>query len=120
MRLKDKIILVTGGSGLLGKRIVEKIKEEGGICIAADINNQTNLTQGSLYLDITNEADVKQGIQSVYDHFGKVDGMVNAAYPRTKDWGKKFEEIEIESWRKNVDMQLNSVFILCRELLERM
>jgi NAD(P)-dependent dehydrogenase (short-subunit alcohol dehydrogenase family) len=120
MRLKDKIILVTGGSGLLGKKIVEKIREEGGNCIAADINSENDLKAGNLKMDITNEIDVKQGIQSIYNYFGQLDGMVNAAYPRTGDWGKKFEEIEIESWRRNIDMQLNSVFILCREVLEKM
>ena len=120
MRLKNKIILVTGGSGLLGKKIVDKVREEGGTCIAADVNTVTDLEKGSVKLDITNEQEVKNGIQLIYDHFGHIDGMVNAAYPRTADWGKKFEEIEVESWRRNIDMQLNSVFILCREVLEKM
>ena len=120
MRLKDKIILVTGGSGLLGKKIVQKIREEGGNCIAADVNVASDLASGNLQLDITNEHEVKNAIQLIYDQFGRLDGMVNAAYPRTSDWGKKFEDIEIDSWRKNIDMQLNSVFILCREVLEKM
>jgi NAD(P)-dependent dehydrogenase (short-subunit alcohol dehydrogenase family) len=38
MILKDKIIIVTGGSGLLGKAIVQDIKNKGGIAINADIN----------------------------------------------------------------------------------
>lgn len=39
------------------------------------------------------------------------------AYPRTKDWGAFFEDIPMESWRKNVDMQLNTCFLLCQKVL---
>ena len=38
MILKDKIILVTGGSGLIGREIVSDIRRQGGIAINADIN----------------------------------------------------------------------------------
>ena len=35
--LNNKIIIVTGGSGLIGKSIINKIKSEGGFAINADI-----------------------------------------------------------------------------------
>ena len=120
MRLKDKIILVTGASGLLGKAIVKQIKEEGATCLSADINLTTNISAGDIQCDITDEASVKSAIDAIYERHGRLDGLVNTAYPRTKDWGNKFEQIELESWKKNIDMQLNSVFILCRQALERM
>lgn len=43
MILKDKIILVTGGSGLIGREIVSDIRRQGGIAINADINVDTCL-----------------------------------------------------------------------------
>ena len=39
MILKDKIIIVTGGSGLIGKELVEDIKRKGGLPINADIGS---------------------------------------------------------------------------------
>jgi NAD(P)-dependent dehydrogenase (short-subunit alcohol dehydrogenase family) len=39
---------------------------------------------------------------------------------KTKDWGTKFEDIPFESWQKNVDLQMNSVFLLCQKVLEVM
>lgn len=59
-------------------------------------------------------------IDIVLNKYGKIDGLVNNAYPRTKDWGVRFEEIPLESWRKNVDMQLNSVFLVCQKVLSQM
>lgn len=120
MRLSNKIILVAGASGLLGKAIADRIKSEGGICFSADIHLDTNIEAGTIHLDITDPSSVQAAIDLVCKRHGRLDGLVNTAYPRTQDWGRKFEEIELESWRKNTDMQLNSVFILSQLVLERM
>ena len=63
---------------------------------------------------------MKGFIKILIDRFGKIDGWVNNAYPRTEDWGNKFEDIKYESWKKNVDLQLGSVFLCCKLVLEHM
>lgn len=118
--LFGKVIVVTGGNGLIGKSIVKRINEERGIAINAEINVVTDLDRGMINCDITNENSVKECINQVVDRFGKIDGWVNNAYPRTEDWSKIFEEIPLESWKKNVDMQLNSIFICCKLVLAQM
>ena len=120
MILKDKVIVVTGGSGLIGKEIVSNIKTKGGIAINADISVETNLETGLLKLDITNDTSVYKGIEAVVEYFGRIDGLVNNAYPRTKDWGTKFENVDPNSWRKNVDLQLNSYFVISQKVLKQM
>ena len=120
MILKDKVIVVTGGSGLIGKEIFSNIKSKGGIAINADISVETNLDNGLLNLDITNDTSVYKGIETVVEYFGRIDGLVNNAYPRTSDWGNKFELIEPNSWRKNVDVQLNSYFVVSQKVLKHM
>lgn len=120
MILKNKIILVTGGSGLIGREIIANIQNKGGIAINADIKLDTNLQSGTLYMDITDDQSVQNGLDLIVREFGKIDGLVNNAYPRTKDWGKKFEEIDTQSWRKNIDMQLNSYFVCSQKALKIM
>lgn len=117
MILKNKVIVVTGASGLLGREIFSDIKKKGGISINADINVETNLNNGLLKMDITDENSIQDGIKLVLQYFHRIDGWVNNAYPRTKDWGTKFENINLKSWRKNVDMQLNSYFVCCQKIL---
>ncbi len=119
-RLENKIIIVTGGSGLIGKTIVEQIKNDGAICINAEINIVDDLENGLINCDITSEASIKETIEKIISKFGRIDGLVNNAYPRTNDWGKKFEDIPFESWKKNVDMQMNSVFSFCQQVLKIM
>lgn len=119
-RLKDKVIIITGGAGLIGKYIVSLCKDEGAIVVDVDINNITDLNLGKYQCDLTNSESITRLVEDVYNHFGKIDGLVNNAYPRTKDWGAKFENIEYSSWQKNIDMQLNAVFLLCQKVLEIM
>lgn len=116
-RLKNKIIIVTGGSGLLGKEIIKDLEAKGAIVINADINVATDLRKNTLTVDITSEASIVKAIKLVSDFYGKIDGLVNNAYPRTKDWGAKFEDITYESWQKNVDMQMNSTFLFIQKII---
>jgi len=118
--LQNKVIIVTGGSGLIGKAIVADIYRKGGTAINADITFETDLDSGKLHCDITDDNSIQKGIDVVVEHFGRLDGLVNNAYPRTKDWGVKFEDIPGDSLRKNVDMQLNSTFVICQKAFETM
>lgn len=120
MILKEKIIIVTGGSGLIGKELVNDIKRKGGIAINADIGLETNLVNGTIRMDITNDDSIQICIDQIVDKFSRIDGLVNSTYARTKDWGTKFEDIDPASWRANVDMQLNSYFVCCQKVLEIM
>jgi NAD(P)-dependent dehydrogenase (short-subunit alcohol dehydrogenase family) len=117
--IKDKVIVVTGGNGLLGKEMVSTFREYGAITISVDLNFD-NKGQDDYEMDITNEESVKNVVNSIIEKYNKIDGWVNNAYPRTKDWGNKFEDILLESWRKNVDMHLNGYFICCQIVLKQM
>ncbi len=118
--LSEKVIVVTGGSGLLGQSIIKHIKTKGGTVINADITNITNLAEGLIKCDVTNSNSIQSCVSSIIEKFGKIDGWVNNAYPRTKDWGDHFEDIKLNSWNSNIEMQLNSVFICCQEVLKIM
>jgi NAD(P)-dependent dehydrogenase (short-subunit alcohol dehydrogenase family) len=120
MTLKDKIIIVTGGSGLIGRAIVEDIQKKGGFSINVDLYSETDLDRGTFKADITDEKSIHDTIEIVISRFGRIDGLVNSAYPRTSDWGTKFENIDPASWRLNVDMQMNSCFITCQKVLRYM
>jgi NAD(P)-dependent dehydrogenase (short-subunit alcohol dehydrogenase family) len=118
--LQSKTIVVTGGSGLLGQLYCRAIEAAGGTAINADLRCSDNLDTHEYGLDITNLDSVKACVAAVTERFGRLDGWVNNAYPRTKDWGAKFEDIPLESWRQNVDMHLNGYFACCQVALEAM
>lgn len=119
-KLENKIIIVTGGSGLIGKTIIADIRRNSGTAINADIDCNTDLNKFSRNCDITIDDSIQDTINDVINHFGKLDGLVNNAYPRTKDFGDKFEDTKPDSWRKNVDIHLNSYFVFCQKALSQM
>ena len=118
--LQNKIIIITGGNGLLGKAIVSRILEEGAFCINLDITNETNKDLSKVNCDITNQDSIDEAIKLIISKYNRIDGLVNNAYPRTKDWGNKFEEVTFASWKDNVDMQMSSSFYMCQKVLEHM
>lgn len=118
--VKEKVIIVTGGSGLLGTEMVKDLQNKGAYVINFDINQDTDVENGFVNCDITDTQSVDSALDAVVSHYGRIDGLVNNAYPRTKDWGTPFEEIQFASWRANVDMQLNSMFYISQQVLKGM
>jgi NAD(P)-dependent dehydrogenase (short-subunit alcohol dehydrogenase family) len=101
----------------LGREIVKNLESKGAIAINADINVVTDLKNNILNVDITSENSISKAIKLVIEFYGKINGLVNNAYPRTKDWGTKFEDISYESWQKNVDMQMNTTFLFIQKVM---
>ncbi|WP_289663057.1 oxidoreductase [Flavobacterium panacagri] len=119
-RLENKIIIITGGNGLLGRAIINRLISEGAFCINFEINHQTNEDLSNVYCDITDSSSIDSALEIVLKKYTRIDGLVNNAYPRTKDWGNKFEDIVLESWKQNVDWQLNSYFYLTQKVASQM
>lgn len=117
--IKNKIIVVTGGNGLLGKQMIATFRENGAIAISVDIKFEHQEDHNFL-MDITSENSVNSVVATIINKYHRIDGWVNNAYPRTSDWGNKFENIIFDSWRKNVDMHLNGYFLCCQVVLNQM
>lgn len=115
--MDKKIIIVTGGSGLLGKEIIKVLRKKGFVPINADINVESNLQQQQHFCDVTDANSIEVLLKNVYNYYGKIHGLVNNAYPKTKDWGVSFEDLQLETLRQNVDWQLNSYLFFCKLIL---
>lgn len=88
--LHEKVIIVTGGTGILGNAFVNAIAEAGGkVGIlgrnkavaderAAVLNKEKEIAI-ALVADVLNEEELKAAKNLVLQKFGKIDGLVNAA-----------------------------------------
>ncbi|RAJ85808.1 NAD(P)-dependent dehydrogenase (short-subunit alcohol dehydrogenase family) [Chitinophaga dinghuensis] len=119
--LLNKVIAVTGGKGLLGSAFVSEIKKRGGTVITLDIAEETNLDAGFINCDITAETSIKAAVALMVEKYGRIDGWVNNAYPRTSDWGElPFEDESMDSLAANVDMHLIGYTKCCQVALNQM
>ncbi|MBF0343548.1 MAG: SDR family oxidoreductase [Nitrospirae bacterium] len=130
-QLKGKVALVTGGAGLIGKYICMALAQAYANVYIGDVDvEQSNkvvmeLTSYGLPvrfvpLDISSELSVDSAVGEIIQKAQKIDILINNAYPRTSDWGEKFEGIKFESLRKNVDMHMNGYFLCCQKVLNEM
>lgn len=129
--LTGKVAVVTGGAGLIGKDIVIGMSQAHAKVIIGEIDKEKgkklenmckkqNLLAFFHYLDITKKKSIDEFVKFCIDNYGKIDIWVNCAYPRTNDWAKKFEDVSLSSWRKNIDIHLNSYFLCCQKVAEYM
>ncbi len=88
--LKDKVIIVTGGTGILGKAFIDAIVEAGGSVgilgrkkeIALERAKAINKNGGkamALFADVMDENQLYEAKEKAIKYFGKIDGLVNAA-----------------------------------------
>jgi len=123
---KNKVALVTGGLGLIGKEIARGLNDFGASVCVADINERQmkgfkNLAAVNFQqLDITSEDSIRKTIEAVIKQYKKIDILVNCAYPRTGDWGARCEDVSFDSWKMNVNSQLGGYFLCCQKVAEQM
>jgi len=75
-RLKDKIVLITGAAGAIGKAVTEAASAEGARAITSDLPGRQGATHT---LDVTEELDWLRVISDIGRTHGRIDGLVNAA-----------------------------------------
>ena len=118
--MEKRIILVTGGSGLLGSEMIRDLKKKGAVALNLDIDCKDDWKKGRLFCDITSDKSIREVLAKISEKYAFIHGLVNNAYPRTKDLGTSFEDIGLNTWRNNVDWQLNSYFYLSQQVLKQM
>ena len=68
-RLENKVIIITGGNGLIGKEIILRLESEGASCINIDINHQTTNNLSNIYCDITNYESIDQALDLIINKY---------------------------------------------------
>lgn len=122
----DKRVVIAGGCGLIGREIAMGFHDFGAETYIADTNKDKvneiikNRKIEYIYLDITSEASIKEAMSNITKDSKRIDVLVNSAYPRTKDWGIKFERVSFDSWKTNVNDHLGGYFLCCKMFAEQM
>ncbi|MDX4071807.1 oxidoreductase [Aliarcobacter skirrowii] len=129
--LKNKVVVITGGAGLIGKEFVKAVIENGGIAIIADINEQIgeevkeNLSKelnttniDFIKLDITSKESLNNCLNYLDKKYKRIDALVNNAYPRNKNYGKDFFEVEYSDFVENTGLNLGGYFTASQQFAQ--
>ena len=122
--VRDKVVIVTGGAGLLGRTFCQAIADNGGIAVVAEYDIAiaeklcTSLENASIVpaqVNITNKNSIKALIATISEKYGRIDALVNSAYPRNKNYGKHFFEVAYSDFCENVGMNLGGYFLTSQQ-----
>ena len=126
--LAGRVILITGGAGLLGAEHAAAIAEAGGVAVIADVRagdaervaRETNERYGgsasAVELDVTSRASCEAALERVLATHARLDGLVNnaALNPKVEGAGlspTRFENYSLELWNRELSVGLTGAFL---------
>lgn len=109
-------VVLTGGLGLLGRTIAQRLSKDGYNVVLSDILTPSEVDpefgKFSYYqMDITNTENVESVLAQVIAEFGSVYALINNAYPRNRNYGRGFFDVEYADFCENVSSHLGGYFL---------
>lgn len=120
--LSDKVALVTGGRGGIGRAICRRFLREGATVFAADLTEQGS-TAGEadssrfVRLDVTSENEAQAAMARVDQDCGKLDILVNAAGIEIE---KTIEHTSLADWNRIFAINVTGTFLASKHALPLM
>ena len=130
--LDGKVIVITGATGLLGRKHAEAVAAYGGhpilldlsvdavTSLSDDLNKQFGANASGYQVDITDEARIDENVQQLLDKYGRIDGLVNNAAnnPKVEDSSEKnfsrLENFPVDIWNQDVAVGLTGAFLCAK------
>jgi len=124
--LDGKVIIITGGMGLIGKAFAEATVQFGARVVIADREDAgseehaENLSKRfkremlGVSIDVAKRKDVEKLKKVTLEKFGRIDGLVNCHQNKTAKFFAKFEEYKDEDWDAVVETNLKGTYLTCQ------
>lgn len=125
-RVKDKVIVITGGASGIGEACCICLAEHGAKIAITDITDnagealelkikKTGAEVKFWHMNTTKEDEVKNTLSSIKNHFGKIDVLVNNA--GISGVNKATHEITSEEWDNVILVNVKGVFFCTKYVI---
>lgn len=123
--MKNKTVIVTGGSSGMGKYMAKKFADEGAQVVITGRTEEkldkvkTELLESAtgsvsaVQMDVRNPEDVERMVKETVEEFGSIDHLVNNA---AGNFICAAEDLSVNGWNSVIDIVLNGTFYCSREV----
>ena len=126
--LKDKVVLITGGSGGIGYAIAEKFSKSGAKVIITARDEKKlkkcveELGKNCTYISLnqTETSKISKKVEEIINIHGKIDILVNAAGMHIARNNLKFSNIKEEEYDQIMNLNLKGTYFLTQEVSKHM
>ena len=117
--LDGKVAVVTGAAQGIGRALADGLAAEGARIVVADLRGAEEAAARypdgvGLAVDVADEAEVARLVDATVDRCGGLDVLVNNAGLYASLEMRAFTEIPLEEWRTVMDVNVASMFLMCR------
>jgi NAD(P)-dependent dehydrogenase (short-subunit alcohol dehydrogenase family) len=121
-QLDGKVAIVTGAAQGIGNAIAHGIAAEGARIVVADLQGAEAAAAAfpdgvGLKADVADEASVQALVDDVVEQCGTVDILVNNAGLYASLEMRPFTQIPLDEWRQVMDVNVASMFLMCRAVV---
>lgn len=129
MRLKDRVVIVTGASRNIGRVYSLGLAAEGARVAAADILDASETVREiehaggealAVSVDVSDETATQRMAAAVHRRFGRIDALVNNAALYQDLAMKPFSEISADEWDRVMAVNLRGTFLCCKAVVPYM
>ena len=122
--LKNKTVLLFGGSGILGKEFAKALVNHNATVISCDLNILDNDLQidGVDYrkLDVGNEADLLVFRDEIITKYNCIDVIINSLTAKHNDFYLPFDQVSTKGWEIGLKGNLTLPFMICKAFINQL
>jgi NAD(P)-dependent dehydrogenase (short-subunit alcohol dehydrogenase family) len=120
--MQGKVAIVTGAAQGIGRAIAEGLSAAGARIVVADLHGAEEAAASfpdgvGVTVDVGDEDDVRVLVDEVVGRCGPIDMLVNNAGLYASLEMRPFEQIPLDEWRKVMDVNVASMFLMCRAVV---
>ncbi|MDA2932978.1 oxidoreductase [Acidobacteria bacterium AH-259-D05] len=124
--LNNMVAAISGAAGRIGSAFARAVAANDGRVVLGDVAEEKGRElerelgeDNALYIraDLTEPREIDRFLEQGIEKFGTVDAAVHCAYPTSEQWGTRFEDLQPNLLREDLNKQLGGAILFSQRVI---